>query len=68
MELREAVRRAGALEHHQPFPSGAAIPVLASKADEDGKLDALRRSGALTQDELDREKAKLLGTPPTPPA
>jgi hypothetical protein len=33
---------------------------LVSKADELTKLDALRRSGAVTQEEFDREKAKLL--------
>jgi hypothetical protein len=32
----------------------------ASKADELTKLDALRQSGALTQEEFDAEKVKLL--------
>ena len=32
-----------------------------SKADELAKLDALRQSGVLSQEEFDAEKAKLLG-------
>jgi hypothetical protein len=38
-----------------------------SKADELVKLDALRQSGVLTQEEFDAEKAKLLGAPLSPP-
>jgi hypothetical protein len=37
-----------------------------SKADELGKLDALRHSGVLTQEEFNAEKAKLLGAPLSP--
>jgi hypothetical protein len=40
---------------------------IISKADELVKLDALRQSGVLTQEEFDAEKAKLLGAP-LPPA
>jgi hypothetical protein len=48
----------------QAQPVGEGItPVFASKADELGKLDALRQSGALSQEEFDAEKAKVLGTP-----
>lgn len=46
----------------QGKPSG-----VTSKADELIKLDALRRSGALTQKEFDAEKAKLLRAPLPPP-
>jgi hypothetical protein len=49
----------------QPFAQGTAAGV-ASKADELVKLDALRQSGVLTQEEFDAEKAKLLGAPPPP--
>ena len=40
-----------------------------SKADELAKLDALRQSGVLSQEEFDAEKAKLLGVtlPPIDP-
>ena len=38
-----------------------------SKADELVKLDALRKSGILTEQEFDAEKAKLLGAPLPPP-
>ena len=37
-----------------------------SRADELVKLDALRQSGALTQEEFDREKARLLAEPMNP--
>jgi hypothetical protein len=40
---------------------------VASKADELVKLDALRKSGILTEQEFDAEKARLLGAP-LPPA
>jgi hypothetical protein len=42
-----------------------------TRADELFKLDALRKSGVLTQEEFDAEKAKLLRAPlplPTHPA
>ncbi|MHB1510790.1 MAG: SHOCT domain-containing protein [Acidimicrobiales bacterium] len=39
-----------------------------SKADELAKLDALRQSGVLTQEEFDAEKAELLGRFVAPPA
>ncbi len=39
-----------------------------SKADELAKLDALRQSGVLTQEEFDAEKAELLGKFVAPPA
>ena len=37
-----------------------------SRADELVKLDALRQSGALTQEEFEREKARLLAEPMNP--
>jgi hypothetical protein len=42
---------------------------IISKADELVKLDALRQSGVLSQEEFNAEKAKLLGAPlpPIPP-
>jgi len=46
----------------QRFEAGTASSV-ASKADELLKLDALRQSGVLTQEEFNAEKAKLLGAP-----
>jgi hypothetical protein len=39
----------------------------ASRIDDLVKLDALRQSGALTQEEFNAEKAKLLGAPLSPP-
>ena len=39
-----------------------------STTDELSKLDALRKSGVLTQDEFDAEKVNLLGAPLLPPA
>jgi len=38
-----------------------------STADELAKLDALRKSGVLTPEEFDAEKARLLATPLPPP-
>jgi hypothetical protein len=46
----------------QAYWEGTASSV-ASKADELTKLDALRQSGVLSQEEFDAEKAKLLTAP-----
>jgi hypothetical protein len=54
------------VEGQQVYWEGTASSV-ASKADELTKLDALRQSGVLSQEEFDAEKAKLLAAPSQPP-
>jgi hypothetical protein len=49
----------------QPFEEGT-VSGITSKADELVKLDTLRQSGVLSQEEFDSEKAKLLGAPLSP--
>ncbi|MDT0608826.1 DUF4429 domain-containing protein [Streptomyces lancefieldiae] len=60
-ELRKAVESAIATQHVPAAPPMPFAPPPASVADELTKLAALRDQGALTEDEFQQQKQRLLG-------